>query len=608
MMKGEKEVLKAVESGNVGEIKRLIDTGASVNFGFDRDDLANVTPLMIAAQKGNVEIIDLLLKAGADVKAKDRHFMPGEGGAETALFYAVRGGHEKAIRALVRARSNLNAKACGSTPLSVAISGKNIPIAKLLIELGAKANTLGSLSDAILNQDLESVSLLLEFGANPDATDRHFGETPLMDAARRGLLEICSALLDHKANPNGTDHDGRTALMDAAVGGVIYQLKTEKDWARYGDHPRLSGSSLQTSENAVEIIELLLARGADINQRNKFGWSALMFATYENCEETIAALLKHGASKEGVEQAELFRALRDEKEGEEIYELSRKLPSLNMRGPYGAPLWEVAKFYNDLPGMIRMFIQMGMDPNITNRDGDPLLKQFIQSGDGPFVQFLVEQGANLRATDKEGKDASRWARGVKNMPQFIDHLLGETSTGIPERKAKDFSEATNAPAFQKMVDELAKRLGLKPRLISQERGGIQFDTPGKVIVPELHENFRARGAYLFECIHRKAIALLPTTDPYEVIEFIGTNGANYDLDTVDIINWMRELEKEQPFDLTGIGFDFLEGRFTTPVKNSRDLAQKLYKFCPDIVHQGAGTVAKAASELKRANRFFLWWD
>ena len=112
-MKGENDFVKAVEYGNVAELKRLIDAGATVNFAIDRDELLNVTSLMIAAEKGDVEVIDFLLKAGADVKAKDRHVMPGEGG-ETALFYAVRGGHEKPIRALVRARSSLNAKACGS--------------------------------------------------------------------------------------------------------------------------------------------------------------------------------------------------------------------------------------------------------------------------------------------------------------------------------------------------------------------------------------------------------------------------------------------------------------------------------------------------------------
>ena len=70
---------------------------------------------------------------------------------------------------------------------------------------------------------------------------------------------------------------------------------------------------------------------------------------------------------------------------------------------------------------------------------------------------------------------------------------------------------------------------------------------------------------------------------------------------------VKELEADQPFVLTGIGFDYMEGHFTTPVKDPGGLAIRMYQFCPDIVDQGVGTVEKLAAELQNGSLYF-WWD
>jgi hypothetical protein len=67
------------------------------------------------------------------------------------------------------------------------------------------------------------------------------------------------------------------------------------------------------------------------------------------------------------------------------------------------------------------------------------------------------------------------------------------------------------------------------------------------------------------------------------------------------------MEKTQPFELTEAGFDFCAGRFTTPVKDAKALAKRMYEFCPDIVDQGVGDLPKLEAELTKG-MFFLWWD
>jgi hypothetical protein len=83
---------------------------------------------------------------------------------------------------------------------------------------------------------------------------------------------------------------------------------------------------------------------------------------------------------------------------------------------------------------------------------------------------------------------------------------------------------------------------------------------------------------------------------------------NFGLHTSDVIAKLRELERDAPFVLTGIGYDHVEGRFLSPLSDPEAMAERLYALCPDIVDQGTGSVRELAIEIGRLNTFFCWWD
>lgn len=149
------------------------------------------------------------------------------------------------------------------------------------------------------------------------------------------------------------------------------------------------------------------------------------------------------------------------------------------------------------------------------------------------------------------------------------------------------------------------------------KGGVSFDVPQKkieAILRQAHTDFLGRGFYLFRhdqnfgiAGHPDKVGLLPTTDKYAVMAALDTNGDNFSIGTAGVIAWMKELEQDQPYVLTGIGFDYMEGFFTAPVKDPNALARRMYQFCPDIVDQGVGTVNKLARELRNGSLYF-WWD
>lgn len=187
----------------------------------------------------------------------------------------------------------------------------------------------------------------------------------------------------------------------------------------------------------------------------------------------------------------------------------------------------------------------------------------------------------------------------------------------------DFGEAAKVPAFQQAIKEAAALLGAPPQPLrsqaedEQVKGGVSFGVSQKKIEPILlraHTNFLAKGFYLFRYDQGFGIggrpdkvALLPTTDKYAVMAAMDTNADNYEIGTAGIIAWMKELEQEQPFGLTGIGFDYMEGHLTAPVKDPRGLARRMYQFCPDIVDHGVDTVEALAKELEKGKLYF-WWD
>jgi hypothetical protein len=203
-----------------------------------------------------------------------------------------------------------------------------------------------------------------------------------------------------------------------------------------------------------------------------------------------------------------------------------------------------------------------------------------------------------------------------------DQLPAKFKTQEPVAKP-DFRAAAMSPAFQKAIEDATALFGVKPQpLLSQAgdeqiAGGACFAVPHEkieAILFKTHTNFLARGFYIFRCDenfgiggHPDLVGLLPTTNKFEVMAAMDTNGNNYSIGTSGVIAWMQELEQEQPYVLTGIGFDCMAGRFTSPVKDPDHLAERMYQFCPDIVDQGVETVDKLANELRKGALYF-WWD
>ena len=171
-------LLNASQSGELEEVKRLLNAGAEVN----TKDNDGRTALMAASRYGHTEIAKVLISKGADVNARD---MIGY----TALTMSCVTGHTEIVKFLISNGADVNAKddpLLGFTALMDASAFGHTDIVKVLISNGADVNARGN-----------------------------SGWTALMLASDKGYAEIVKILLAKGADVNAEYEDGTTALMRA---------------------------------------------------------------------------------------------------------------------------------------------------------------------------------------------------------------------------------------------------------------------------------------------------------------------------------------------------------------------------------------------------------
>uniref|UniRef100_A0A1I8IVE6 ANK_REP_REGION domain-containing protein n=1 Tax=Macrostomum lignano TaxID=282301 RepID=A0A1I8IVE6_9PLAT len=280
----------AVELGHVQMVKLLLKAGANIHV-YD----APTYPLLQAATYGRTEIIELLVKSNADVNMRNQHL-------QTGLHLIATQTSEKyraTCRALLQNDCNPNlldttawARCTGPAPRSPP-RWFSSPAS---IESGDTALTsaVKDRREAVVGALLKSESLRLE------DTDQ-IGMTPLMIAAELGAsgVGLAALLLAAGSSASKTDKQGMTALHHAAYTGCLSMTQlllgqgnaSINSTDSYGRSPLY----LATSRGHVELVNYFLSKGADVHLPNKELKSPMYIAAYFGHLEIVQALLRSEA-------------------------------------------------------------------------------------------------------------------------------------------------------------------------------------------------------------------------------------------------------------------------------------------------------------------------
>jgi ankyrin repeat protein len=338
---GETALMTAARTGAGDVVKRLIAAGANVNA---KETWRGQTALMWAIAEGHLDIVRTLLETGASANAKTpKGFTP--------FLFAVRGGNFDMVKTLLDAGADVNETAGeGTTALVVAIVNAHFELAAFLLDYGADATAdmpggtalhavtrtrdyeYGTVVRPAAEQTgsmdaLELVTRLIDYGADPNARivkplprqggfDNNYlrliGATPFLLAARAADPTLMRLLASRGADPLLTTNEGVTPLMVAAGMGYVQgqsigtgneRLEAVKVALELGgDVNATTSKSLETAMHGAatggvnEVVELLAAKGAKLDAKDKDGTTPLMIAdgTKSNFRrwDRTAALLK----------------------------------------------------------------------------------------------------------------------------------------------------------------------------------------------------------------------------------------------------------------------------------------------------------------------------
>ena len=438
---------EAVRARNTQAVRALLQKRVDVNAA----DADGTTALHWAVRNNDAEIVKALLRGGARADAANSYGL-------TPLFLAATNGSAVVAQALLDAGANPNHSASrGQTPLMTAARAGNAATVKALLDKGARVDAreevLGeqALMWAASENHAEVVTLLLSRGADVSARSNalkfprdSFGLegvqtalpkgdwTALMYAARDGAPEAARALARGGADLNGPDPEGTTALVRAIInshydtaavlleeganpnisdGSGMAALYAAVDMSSLGEIYGRPNRPVKDKHSVLDLIELLLGRGADVNARLKRatlmrnhtpgegtlgeGATPLMRAAKHGDHRAMQILIKHGADV-SLKQRQGSTAL------------------LFACG-FGRGASAFAEDYGTEPDFLKsaqLLVEHGADVKGTNDAGGTTMHFAAQSGFNSVVKFLASTGAPLDQKDKQGRTPVDVANGV----------------------------------------------------------------------------------------------------------------------------------------------------------------------------------------------------
>jgi ankyrin repeat protein len=255
----------AAHLGLVSGTSVLLSHGALTNARDDR----NNTPLIIAIELDQPEIVKLLLQNGANI-----HSVCGFK-ETTALHAAAANGFPTLISFFLEQGAIIDMPSGRGTALQLSCRIGSFKCSSILLEKGGNPNARSEdavgeppIISAVRNDSAELVDLLVKYGANVDLTftskDDEF--TALFIAVSSNFVDMARKLLGYGADINAVSKRGVALLMRAAALGF------------------------------PKMCEMLIENGADIDWVNAMGINAVLAAAGWGKEEALDVLLERGAS------------------------------------------------------------------------------------------------------------------------------------------------------------------------------------------------------------------------------------------------------------------------------------------------------------------------
>jgi len=498
-MQGQTPLHNAAWCGDVDEAKRLLRAGADVNAVNDEGN----TPLIYATViPDNGPMIELLLSHGADPNIVNGENL-------TALMTTLGYNkfdtlNESVIPSMLKAKAGVNVRdEIGRGPLNLACENASPDTVSLLIDAGADVNQPAEdgwtpLHYAACREDPEFVPLLLKGGARVDSKD-NTGRDPLSFACEYAPGETVSLLAKKGVGVNLADEDGWTPLHYAAARGEVdivtrlldagakLDARTKKDesvlftavdWSspdvveQLKDHRTLEPSWNDLHWAAItgepDDVKKALDAGSDINARDAYGRTALLWATLYTNFDVVKFLLETDADPSLADNDGYCPLFVPASASIELMKLFKDNGAdLNATDNEGWTALFHAANYGE-KRHVAWLVEQGLDMNHRDKQGRTVLHHLAEEGDSWKIEFLLEKGANWFIRDNEGNVPSDLAG--EDTLQFIDFKPGTFNELEATTERVLAARANNSLKKYDPADATSPREAIRRMVRALERG------------------------------------------------------------------------------------------------------------------------------------------
>ncbi|CAO2653999.1 Nn.00g107320.m01.CDS01 [Neocucurbitaria sp. VM-36] len=362
-----------------------------------KKDSLGFQPLYYACEGGQEEIVDALLRAGADINYVNDSDKP------AALHAAASNSHSDIVMTLLNNGANVDATSPDrGTALYAAAANADNEILKLLLDRGAKVNIIGgasrrALNIAAFNGNLEAVCILIERGADIDPNEDYWYGSALGAAARRGHDDVAKFLLSHGWNPNRPMKTYGSFLTAAATYNHLNVFET---LLKNEGRELMIEQALQAAAQRgyAPIVKAILEKTISNESFTLRPQKAFSLAASYGRTEVLKLIPRKEIEQDQLDEA-LYQATDNEHE-ETVKLLLEFNANPNAEGPdYGYAL--IASAYDGTIGIMTALIEAGADVNKRGGTYGTALQAASWFGDAHNVKLLIDHGANLN-TDPIG--------------------------------------------------------------------------------------------------------------------------------------------------------------------------------------------------------------
>lgn len=455
---------RAITKGNAELCQELIHLGAEVN-----DQVNNKFAICLASEYDQYEIVEILIRAGADVDQFDFY-------DQSCLMYAVSIADLRVVQLLVGHGAGVNrCDSNGVYPFHIALNRKNDEICDYLLAEGALFNEpdlQGSTPLAIaVNSDyVYMITKLLKLGADPNVSDSN-GDTPLIKAIwstmsteieKIQILNTVKDLVLHGAEINAKNEAGRTALFTA-----IYQNNTEialfliNNGAKCQLEDRIMSNftllHYVVFQGNYTLTKALLEKKCDPNYVATSCESPIYIAVTKGYLDIIGLLVEYGANVNlyiGAENDNKCTALQASVYYLSEYDHFKKIVDKLLEGNVDltiaqpGPILYICLQYNKI-NFAKYLVSAGADVEQRTVFGQSCFYKAFLTKNLEFMQLCIMAGFNLCKMEP-------WIKEYLENPDFIDYAdyyVKRATNTLKNRVESRQDESLDETELQKKTDQ-----------------------------------------------------------------------------------------------------------------------------------------------------------